>query len=492
MVAAGLAAALASFVPDSSAARAASAGVGEPVDIEIAIDGTGSMASAIARAKHEGARAVAEVSNLLPDTRFGTVVFRDHGNPAGEYELLQPLTSNDQKVQDALNHVTSSGNSSPGNGPAESYNRAFHNAYSDARMGWRPSARKIVVVLGDAEPNGAGTAGLPGCHDRSSDPQGLSTPRELANMRAAGLTLIMIREPSANVTASLQCYASIAAGASPGSQAADAGSDIAGKIVELVQGALAPATLKNDVGLALRNGRTGYTLTVRNPNMVPLTLESLQLVLPNTAFRYVHPSSFAGASSVEPRRTGRTLSWALNAIVAPGKALAVHFQLRTPRRLGLYRTTAFAHVQTASGRELVSTARGVLPVRGRVRSVFVRFSNRGTDGPILTGRIRTWFGGWRGLPAAAAARGSIVLTNDRSRVILRPLRFRLDSLAVPTRAQITLRVVGSTGRGRCSTGAARLVLTARAGAGLDAAVLTMPRACGARTAARTTVTVSAA
>src|SRR4029079_6141864 len=102
----------------------------EAVDVEIAIDGTGSMASAVARAKSEGARAVSGVSSLLPGSRFAVVVLRDRGNPAGEYQLLQPLTSDAAKVQAALNGVTTHSNSTPGNGPAESYNMAFQNRYS--------------------------------------------------------------------------------------------------------------------------------------------------------------------------------------------------------------------------------------------------------------------------------------------------------------------------------------------------------------------------
>ena len=155
------------------------------------------------------------------------------------------MSSDAAQIQGALSRITTHSNPSPNNGPAESYNLALHMSYSDTRIGWRPSARKIVVVLGDAEPNGAGTAGLPGCRDRSSDPEGLSTPRELANMRAAGLTLIMIRELSAGLSVSLQCYESIAAGAFAGGTARDSNGALAAMIVELIEGAYAPVTVKN-------------------------------------------------------------------------------------------------------------------------------------------------------------------------------------------------------------------------------------------------------
>jgi hypothetical protein len=54
------------------------------LDVEIAVDGTVSMASAIAQAKQSGIAISAGVIQLLPDSRFSVVVFRDHGNPAGE------------------------------------------------------------------------------------------------------------------------------------------------------------------------------------------------------------------------------------------------------------------------------------------------------------------------------------------------------------------------------------------------------------------------
>jgi hypothetical protein len=316
------------FLGGTHASPGASAAPGPvtPVDVEIAIDGTGSMATAIAQAKAEGLRALSNVSTLLPDTRFAIVVFRDHRNPAGEYQLLQPLTGDVRQADAALHRVTTPSNPSPGNGLAESYNLAFQQSYGDARMGWRPGARRIVVVLGDAEPNAAGTDGLAGCHDRSRDPEGLSTPRELANMRKNRLTLIMIREPSSEMSVSLQCYESIARRAFVGGVARNANSDIAAMIVEEIVGAYAPVTVSNDLGVALRNDRTGYTITVQNPNALALTIKSLAFVLPPSGFRYVQSS----IASTRPVQSGRTLSWALRRSIGPRQRLRVHVLLRTP------------------------------------------------------------------------------------------------------------------------------------------------------------------
>ena len=43
---------------------------------------------------------------------------------------------------------------------AEAYNLLFNKCYTDASIGWRAAARKIVVVIGDAEPHSAGAEGI--------------------------------------------------------------------------------------------------------------------------------------------------------------------------------------------------------------------------------------------------------------------------------------------------------------------------------------------
>jgi hypothetical protein len=490
-LAAGLAAAFLSGAHGSSAASAAP-GVATPVDVEIAIDGTASMDTAIARAKSEGAGALSGVSSLLPDSRFAVVVFRDHGNPAGEYQLLQPLTSDTAQVDDALNRVTTHSNPSPENGAAESYNLAFQKSYSDARIGWRSSARKIVVVLGDAEPNGAGTAGLAGCHDKSRDPEGLSTPRELANMRAANLTLIMIRELSAELSVSLQCYESIAQGAFVGGAARDANADIAGMIVQEIASAYAPVTVRNDLGVALRNYRTGYTITVRNPNDRALKIKSLAFVLPSSGFRYIRSS----IASTRPVRSGRTLSWALNTPLGPRQRVGFHVLLRTPRHVGRYRSGVMTQFETAGGNELDShLVPALVSVTRRIHAVHLLFRRKTAAGTALTGSASARFGRWKGLPAVGPARGRLILRNGTRRVVLQEAGLRLDSLAVPTRTRLRLRIIASAGYRGCARGArATLLVTDSAnvsqGGRRSTLVLTLPPGCGGKIIPTATLTFS--
>jgi von Willebrand factor type A domain len=469
---------------DGSRARASSALGSTPVDVEIAIDGTGSMGDAVARAQSQATQLTAQATGLLPDIRFAVVVFRDRAARLGEYALLQPFTSDSARVKGAIDRIKTNRFGGP---YPESYNLAFERSYTDNQMGWRPSARKIVVVLGDAEPNGAGAAGLPGCRDKSTDPHGLSTPQELARMRAAERTLIMVRMHSSELTASLQCYQSIATGAFVGGAAREEGSDLAAIIVESIERAYAPATLAPDLRLALRNGRAGYTITLHNPNVLPVTTSSISLVLPRKGFRYV-PGTTTGMTTREPTQSSGSLLWKFNQTVSPHQSARLHVIVRASRRLGMYRSSAVAQIQTAGGNDLTSRAPGaVLRVKGAIRALSLRFAGSGT-GTTLRGAAA-----WRSspvvkaLPAGARARGTVVFSGDRgTRVVLQIRTLRLERLAAPTRARLALRVVGARRVSHCSTGgrATLLIVDSAAlranGSSSDSLVLTLPPACGGR------------
>ena len=477
-------------------ARAASNATTTPVDVEIAIDGTGSMTDAIARAANHAAQLTTSATGLLPDIRFAVVVFRDQHASLGEYQLLQPFTADTSRLKSAIDRVKTKPNA--GRGGAESYNLAFQRSYSDDQMGWRPSARKIVVVLGDAEPNGAGTSGLPGCKDRSSDPHGLSTPHELARMRAAARTLFMVRVHSAGLTASLDCYKSIAAGAFVGGTARDEGSNLAAVIVELIERAYAPMTLAPDVKVARRSGRAGYTLTLHNPNVLPVTSSSVSLALPGRGFRYV-PGTTTGMTRRNPTQSGATLQWTFNQTVPAHGNVRLHVVVRTPQRAGRYRSIAIAQIQTAAANDLASRSpASLLRVKREIRALSLRFAGSAVNGKTLRGAAASRFGrGMRALPVGAPARGTLVMTGRGTRVVLRATNLRLGQFGAPTRARVALRVVAARGLRRCSIGAyATLFLVDSAalradGRSSDSIALRLPRACGGGQLKTTAVAVSA-
>ena len=469
---------------DGSPTRASAALGSTPVDVEIAIDGTGSMGNAVARAQSQATQLTAQATGLLPDIRFAVVVFRDRAASLGEYALLQPFTSDDAHVKAAIDRIKTNRFGGP---YPESYNLAFERSYTDNQMGWRPSARKIVVVLGDAEPNGAGAAGLPGCRDKSKDPHGLSTPQELARMRAAERTLIMVRMHSSALSASLQCYQSIAAGAYVGGAARDEGSDLSAIIVEEIERAYAPATLAPDLRLALRNGRAGYTITLHNPNVLPVTTSSISLVLPRKGFRYVAGTT-TGITTSEPTLSSGSLLWKFNRTVSPRQNARLHVIVRASRRLGTYRGSAVAQIQTAAGNELTSRAPGaVLRIKGGIRGLSLRFAGSAI-GTTLRGAA-TWRSSRvvKALPASTGARGTVVFSGGRgTRVVLKVRSLRLERLAAPTRARLALSVVGARRLSHCAAGgrATLLIVDSAAlradGGSSDSLVLTLPRACGGR------------
>jgi hypothetical protein len=467
------------------------------LDVEIAVDGTASMASAIAQAKQSGVGITEGVIQLLPDTRFSVVVFRDQGNPVGEYELVQPFTKDESLVKSAFARIKTAYNPNPDNGPAESYNLAFKRSYSDSQMGWRADARKIVLVLGDAEPNGAGTDGLAGCHDRSYDPEGLSTRRELANMRSSERTLIMVREQSKEVSASLECYQSLAAGAYAGGLARDGGDNLVSTIVELIQGAYAPLTLKPDLPAALRADRTGYTVKLQNPNLLSLTIKTIKVQLPR-GFSYLRHKT-SGVTRTDPVVSGRMLTWSLTRVLPARQQLRMHLAVHTPPGLGTYRSKATAFVETAAGNQLVPrTPDALTRVKRHVSSIGFRFVAKVAAGSTVEGRANARFpGGRKGLLDPVSARGSILLQKSQgAHLLLRARRLRLVRLAGPTRARLTLRVAAAHGLPGCLVGSRATLLLfnstdLRPDDSNDAYLrLALPKRCGGTIRRSATITVS--
>src|SRR5919197_2705964 len=178
------------------------------VDIAIAIDTTGSMTPSIENAQRDARTIVAKTQQTLPNARFAIVQFRDEGDTP-EYEVVQPLTADAGAVAAAIGRLRADG----GGDSPESYNLVFQRAVIDqAALALRPGSRKLLFVLGDAEPHGAGRAGLAGCSDDSRDPHGLDTAQVLAGLRTNEITLNLILQASSAQTA-LRCYQSLASAA---------------------------------------------------------------------------------------------------------------------------------------------------------------------------------------------------------------------------------------------------------------------------------------
>jgi von Willebrand factor type A domain len=429
------------------------------LEVELAFDTTSSMAQSIEAAKRDVRAMIEGVQRAAPGARFAVVSFRDFQNPAGEYEVLQPLTSDAGLVQGAIDRLRTVGNPAPGNVAAESYNLMFRRSHTDQALGWSPESRKIVVVFGDAEAHGAGKAGLAGCIDTTTDPHGLNTASELSALRAAKRTLVLIRQNSPNTTATLACYRSLAARGYAGGAARDAGSgDLGMLVVRLVTRAVAPLHLRQDVAVTLRGGSDGYTARVVNPNSTPVAVSSLVVRLPS-GFVYVRGSS-TGVTRRNPSASGRTLTWRLGVTLAPNRAAALHFNARATRRLGRYSTSATAVVGDLSTPAESVTTR----VAARVRRLAATIS-AATRSTSIRGGLTLVFPA-RGRPFARGElrRASLTLARSNRRVRLTGAGFRVVRFGAETVLRLNVRVAGGTGLGACRPGTTGTIRIRNSGA----------------------------
>jgi Mg-chelatase subunit ChlD len=160
------------------------------------------MGPSIQQARENARQLIRDLRRIAPNLRVAIVQFRDStDNP--EYQVVQPMTASRAQIEAALNSLTAAG----GGDAPEAHNLAFNRSYADPgnAIGWRANSRKIVIVISDQQPHGAGSAGIPSCTDTSADPNGLNTATELAGMRAAQRTLIMILQSSSAPAGLLDC-----------------------------------------------------------------------------------------------------------------------------------------------------------------------------------------------------------------------------------------------------------------------------------------------
>ena len=225
------------------------------LDIEIAIDTTSSMGDSISQAQADSKRLVTEVQKRYPGARFAIVQFRDASDDP-EYQLVQPMTGDGNAVDTAIDKLQPAG----GGDFPEAYNLVFQNSFTDPNTGWRPNTRKLVVVIGDAEPHGARTSGFTSCNDTGEDPHGLATANVLAGMKSNQRTLIMVRQ-AATASTSLECYQQLAAAGFTGGAARNGGDDIVTVIEALITSAATTPTTTGPKPSTTRQTTTGPTTT---------------------------------------------------------------------------------------------------------------------------------------------------------------------------------------------------------------------------------------
>ena len=168
------------------------------LDIVFVFDSTGSMGGILAETKKGITSLMAVVNRLVPNAKLGLVTYRDSKQyDPTDYEFTtksRPLTQDIKTLVDFLGPIEAYGG---GDAP-----EAIYEGLVDAigpKMQWRPDAKRIIIVFGDAPPhpenNGLNklyslvaqwhknTGGTLSCIDTGSDGEVM---REFKDMAIAG------------------------------------------------------------------------------------------------------------------------------------------------------------------------------------------------------------------------------------------------------------------------------------------------------------------
>jgi von Willebrand factor type A domain len=112
------------------------------LDVVLVIDGTGSMKLIIEDVKERMKQLVLAIHRLVPTARIGIVVFGGRGEPI---QTVAPTVSPDRLIA-FLGNISAH----DGGEWQEDTLGAVRTAVD--RMGWRPYARKVIVLVGDTPP----------------------------------------------------------------------------------------------------------------------------------------------------------------------------------------------------------------------------------------------------------------------------------------------------------------------------------------------------
>ncbi len=132
------------------------------LDIVLTFDSTGSMQGEIDQVKGQIRRLGSTLLKLVPKARISLCTYRDHGDQYVVRGL--PLTNNLQQIEQYLSGIRAVGG---GDSP-----EAVHEGirWSIEQNSFRPRARKIILVFGDAPPH---QQDLPTCLRLASDFHGM-------------------------------------------------------------------------------------------------------------------------------------------------------------------------------------------------------------------------------------------------------------------------------------------------------------------------------
>jgi hypothetical protein len=123
-----------------------------PTDVMFVFDTSGSMGSALGEAKGEIQEVMSRLSGSIASAQFGLAEVRDTGEEeSGSYawQLDRSVTSNTSAVAEAIDSLTAFG----GGDSPEAYGRALYETDTNPSVGWRPGARHLIVLVADEVPH---------------------------------------------------------------------------------------------------------------------------------------------------------------------------------------------------------------------------------------------------------------------------------------------------------------------------------------------------
>ena len=118
------------------------------MELVIVIDATGSMQGAIDASVEALQDFSAIMEGISPKFRMGLVEYRDHGDMKNGAQIAESLNKNVKKIRKELSKVNAGG----GGDYPEAVLAGLEEAFSK-KMGWKESANKLLVVVGDAPPH---------------------------------------------------------------------------------------------------------------------------------------------------------------------------------------------------------------------------------------------------------------------------------------------------------------------------------------------------
>jgi hypothetical protein len=124
-------------------------------DVMLVFDTSGSMSGELEEATKEIKDVIAHVNGTLPDAKFGVAEVKDfanayeNGSSEVPWKLDQALTSDGTAVQKAIEPLKAEG----GGDDPEAYGRAMYETDANANIGWRASARHVIILVADDVPH---------------------------------------------------------------------------------------------------------------------------------------------------------------------------------------------------------------------------------------------------------------------------------------------------------------------------------------------------